>query len=171
MPIIYTRLQYREGSETFRKISVKGYRSIFRGTVTGESTIDMLWRIKRSRGLKFMKTLEFDPYFCELSGLQQLAQVLNKFKKTLVSLNVVIRRMELEDKMDRLGSYLPKLMSLKKLRIELPHTQRIVTNDVKILMKGCRKCYLLKSIEVHLIGLSNLPIGKSCILRSCYSCA
>lgn len=157
IPIIYTKLRHQQGSEAMQRIPIKGYKSFSQGAAIGESSIDMLIRIKKSRGLKYMRTLEFDPYFCDFSGLKELAQALNKFKKTLVSLNLVIRRMTLKDEMERFGPYLLKLRGLTKLRIELPHTQGIVKKDLIILMERCRRCDLLKSLEVYLIGLSSLP--------------
>jgi len=104
-----------------------------------------------------MRNLEFDPYLCEVSGLKQLTQALKKFKKTLLRLNFIIRRVKAEDEIQYFGALLPKLRSLVNLRIEFPKTQGISVNGIKTLIKSCRKCDLLKSLEVHLIGLSLLP--------------
>lgn len=65
--------------------------------------------------------------------------------------------MKAEDEIQYFGALLPKLRSLVNLRIEFPKTQGISVNGIKTLIKSCRKCDLLKSLEVHLIGLSLLP--------------
>jgi len=69
----------------------------------------------------------------------------------------MIRRVTIEDEIEYLGAILPRLMNLKKLRMEFPKTQGISVNDIKAVMRTCRKCDLLKSLEVHLVGISVLP--------------
>jgi len=157
-PLIYSTFQSQKSSKPIiQKLRLKGYKSISRGKAIGEETIGMLNTVKKSYNLKLMRSLEFDPYFCELSGFKQLSQALKKFKKTLVSLNLMIRRVTTEDEIEYLGAILPRLMNLKKLRIEFPKTQGISANDIKLVMRSCGKCDLLKSLEVHLVGISVLP--------------
>jgi len=62
-PIIHKKIQ-QKGKDDWRmipKITSKGYKHISYVAATGESTIEILNKVKKSSNLRFIRNIEFDP--------------------------------------------------------------------------------------------------------------
>lgn len=138
---------------------MKGYKYISRVAASGEYTIEILNKIKKISRLKFIQSLEFDPYLCESTGLKALSEVLMKLKRSLDRLHLVFRRFVRKDELKNFSFCLARLDHMRKIKTEFPHTKGIETQDLRYLQRNCRKFVSLKSAEVKLIGSKNF--GKS----------
>jgi len=152
-------IEFKGDLKQIHKVPVKGYKYISRVAASGEHTIEILNRIKQTSRLKFIRSLEFDPYFCQSSGLKPLSEVLMKLKRPFDRLNLVFRRFEIEDDLKRFSLCLARSYHVKRIRLEFPHTKGIETQNLKCLQRNCRKFVSLKSAEAKFVGSKHF--GKS----------
>jgi hypothetical protein len=161
IPILHTKLQNNKNLK--RKFIVHGHKYHANISASGTETSQVLYGIKRSSGLKFVRNFEFDPYLCDESHLDLLSKALTKLKYTK-GINLVIRRLQKSDEVKKMTSNVIRLQRLERLRLELPRTQNI--NDQALMDFGnmISKCYSLKEIDNSTLNLEN--ISESAHLKS-----
>jgi len=127
-----------------------------------------LSRLKKASTLKYAKNLRFDPYFCKSSCLKSLSQVLKRLKPFIQDLDLTIRRVDEKNETNWIALCLPRLIRMKKLRIEFPSTDGVDPRGMKTLAESYRKCFLLESLELDLIFVPG--IGQSDFKRIAMTC-
>ncbi len=60
-PLIHKKIQYQGSTKPIDQIPIKGYKYISRVAATGEFTIDVLNKVKKTSNIKQIRSLEFDP--------------------------------------------------------------------------------------------------------------
>jgi len=92
IPLVYKKIEYNGSLKQICNLPLKGYKCISRVSASGEYTIEILNKIMQTSNLKLVRRLDFDPYLCEVSGLEHLYKALMKFKRFLLHLNISFRR-------------------------------------------------------------------------------
>jgi len=157
IPVKFLNIKnHQKVSRISLKLVCRGYKYISKVGATGEFSATMLEDLHKSQCLKFIRSLEFDPYFCEESGLKPLSKVFKKFNKCIQRANVVIRRLDKEHELNVLCPHLQRLRCLTKLRIDFPSTEGIVQKDFRIFWQGLKRCHLLKNLECNMISLDKI---------------
>jgi len=146
LPLLRTKLTKR--LDLNKKLNIHGYKHFSQVAATGEQSVLLLDDIKRSTCLKFISDFEFDPYLCDVSGLQSLSQVLKKLKLTK-KLNIIIRRIQRKHETDLVTPWLPRINHMVKFRIEFPSTPGIIGEDLVRLARWLEKCLLLKVLRAR----------------------
>jgi len=149
IPII--RQSIPNSSKLRTRLRVNGYKNFTKIPAAGPNTQQILQNIKNSSCLKFATKLEFDPYLCNLSCLTELSPVLKKLKN-IKQLSLILRRLNNNDsnetnRLQGIGSNFPKLLRLRRVRLEFPSNSNIDESQGHILYRALTKCYLLKSLE------------------------
>jgi len=159
IPLVYKKIEYKGDPKQICKLPLKGYKCASRVSAYGEYTIEVLNKILRTSNLKLVRGLNFDPYLCEISGLDSLYKILMKFKRFLLHLNTSFRRFTKKDELKLFSPCLGRLVQLEKIKVEFPNTHGIENQNLKDLEKYCRKFACLKSVELKLNGPENF--GKN----------
>jgi len=146
LPLVRTKLTKR--LELNKKLNVHGYKHFSQVSATGEQSVLFLNDIKRSICLKSVSYFEYDPYLCDISGLQNLSHVLKKLKLTK-KLNLVVRRIERKHETDLLFPCLPRVNRMIKLRLEFPSTPGVTGEDLVRLATYLENCHLVKLLRVR----------------------
>ncbi len=60
-PLFYKRIEYKGDFKQISKVPVKGYKYVSKVKATGEYTIEILQKIKKTSCLKMIRSLDFDP--------------------------------------------------------------------------------------------------------------
>jgi len=158
-PVLLThcKLQQKQYDSKFNKaFSIRNYKYIAKFAAVGCLTDENLKKIKKS-SLKIARSVEFDPYLCDASGLKTLGEVLKKLRMLIIDINLIIRRFESEKEVENVGLCLRRIRGLKRLRLELigssaDFSSEMVTN----LGKSVSKCYILEALDAKLVHLENM---------------
>jgi len=128
--IVYKKIEYDGDPKRICRISVKGCKYVSRVIASGEFTIEILDKIRKSSAVKMIRRVDFDPYLCETSGLKSLYQVLKKFKGLLSCLNLTFRRFTLRDELKEFCPCMGRLNKINKINIEFPNPQGMDLQDL-----------------------------------------
>jgi len=146
------RIEYRDDLKQVQRLSVKGYKYVSRVQASGEYTAEILKTIKQTSSLKLVRTLDFDPYFCNISELGPLCFVLKKLKRLISNLGIVFRRFTIRDEVKNFSPFLTRLRSLRKIRLEFPNPRGIESQDIFDLTRSLKQLCSLKSADVRFSG-------------------
>jgi hypothetical protein len=152
MPIISKKVGNEGDPKLINKIAIKEYKYVSQVAASGEYTHKILNKIKKTSCLKLVRKIDFDPYFCNKSGIKELSEALNRFGNRLSHLILTIRKIEGRNDTRQLSSSLARLNKMKRIKIDIPSKSEMDSKDFKHLDKACKKLYSLKSIDLCLGG-------------------
>jgi len=153
IPIIYRKLQNDKKMRT--RLVIKGFKSFSKFSACGEDTQRILENLSKSRNMKFIRKLEFDPYLCEKSYIKLFGKALRRFND-IRDLNLVIRRLDYVDESNILGPFMIRLIRLKKLRLELNKIEKLYDEGFIKLARMYGKLYSLRECEQVVLGMDHI---------------
>jgi len=129
-----------------QRIQIDGDKFFAKLPAAGPETSKIIHGIRRSRSVKWIKKLEFDPYLCDHSHLNDLRKICYKIRD-ISGLNLVIRRVDFPHEIETITPFVSRFLRLRSFRVEFPRTENIDENGLTELYKAIGNCSHLRSLE------------------------